>query len=150
MNRWNRRCEALEHLHSAWVDGELGGREQAQLAAHLQRCAKCRTAITELRVTQSLLRSMPVRDLVVALDRDRPPVPRGHRIPVDAVRRAVVRSGLAAVMLTATLTAAAFAAGSPPDEDRQVAVPVDVFVADHLVRAVGGPVSTPALLDPRP
>jgi hypothetical protein len=39
---------------------------------------------------------------------------------------------------------AAFAAGGE-DTPQSAPVPVDVYVADHLVRAVGGPVSTPAL-----
>jgi hypothetical protein len=29
-------------------------------------------------------------------------------------------------------------------------VPVDVYVADHIVHSIGGPVSTPALLSAQP
>jgi hypothetical protein len=52
-------------------------------------------------------------------------------------------------VFAASLGVAAFAAGSPDSQGRQVPVPVDVYVADHLVRSVGGPVSTPALLEPK-
>lgn len=143
----NRRCAALEPLHSAWVDGELRTRERARLAAHLQDCPRCRAAIAELRVTRTMLRSLPTRNLVVDLTIDRPEAPSRPR--GEAVRRVLARSLAAVVVLVGSLGAAAFAAGSAESDDRQVAVPVDVFVADHLVRAIGGPVSTPALLNAR-
>ena len=145
----SKRCESFEHLHSAWVDGELRASERARLGAHLQRCARCRAAIDELRVTSVMLRSLPVRNLVI--DVDRSAVSRRRRPSFTAGARVLVaRSAVAAVALTATLGAAAFFAGAQQPDDRQVAVPVDVFVADHLVRAVGGPVSTPALLNASP
>lgn len=144
----SKRCESFEHLHSAWVDGELRTAERAKLGAHLQRCARCRAAIDELRVTSVMLRSLPVRNLVVDISRE--PLPARRRMPTLAGARVVLaRTAAAAVIVTASVGAAAFAAGQQP-ADRQVAVPVDVFVADHLVRAVGGPVSTPALLNAQP
>ena len=146
----SRRCDELEPLHSAWVDGELRAGERAKLATHLQRCARCRAAIAELRVTSTMLRSLPVRSLPPhVLDGITPGAPDRRHVSAATVRRALVRSTAALVMVTASLGAAAFAAGSSAQGDRQVAVPVDVYVADHLVRAVGGPVSTPALLEPR-
>lgn len=146
----SRRCDALEPLHSAWVDGELRGRERSHLAAHLQRCGRCRAAIAELRVTQSMLRSLPARNLVVDVRTDVPGGEgrEGRERRTDNWRRTLARSTAAVVVLVATLGAAAFAAGSPIHPAEQASVPVDVYVADHLVRAVGGPVSTPALLEP--
>lgn len=146
----SRRCEELEPLHSAWVDGELRTGERARLAAHLQRCGRCRTAISELRVTSAMLRSLPLRTLPAGVVEGVTPGKADRRLTGAAVRRVLARSAAAMVLMTATLGAAAFAAGSSPSEDRQVAVPVDVFVADHLVRAVGGPVSSPALLNSGP
>lgn len=141
----NERCEALEPLHSAWVDGELGARERARLGAHLQRCGRCRSEIHALRVTQTMLRSIPQRDLVIDVTGTQPLPHRRRGVDVGAF---VARSGVVVVLLVLVLSAAAFVAGSSgAPEARQVAVPVDVFVADHLVRAVGGPVSTPALLE---
>lgn len=143
----NKRCEVLEPLHSAWVDGELRGRERARMGAHLQECSRCRASIAELRVTRAMLRSLPARNLVVNIDAASP-TGRDRRWPDGGtVRRVLARTMVAAVLLVGSLGAAAFAAGSTQPVDRQVAVPVDVFVADHLVRAIGGPVSTPALLN---
>jgi anti-sigma factor RsiW len=143
----SRRCASLEHLHSAWVDAELRGRERAALAAHLQRCPPCRASIAELRVTQAMLRSLPARNLVVDVTGAGAPSTR-RRQPV--LLRLAARTLAAVVFLVGSLGVAAFAVGSAATPDRQVAVPVDVFVADHLVRAIGGPVSTPALLDAPP
>ena len=145
----SKHCETFEHLHSAWVDGELRASERAKLGAHLQRCGRCRAAIDELRVTSAMLRSLPVRNLVIDVDRDTAPR-RRPLVTAAGARMLVVRSAIAAVLMTATLGAAAFFAGAQQPDDRQVAVPVDVFVADHLVRSVGGPVSTPALLNTTP
>lgn len=143
-----RRCDSLEPLHSAWVDGELRGRERTRLAEHLQQCPRCRAAIAELRVTRTMLRSLPVRNLVVDITGDARREPaRMRRDYAGAARRVATRTLAALVFVIGSVGAAAFAAGSIEPADRQVAVPVDVFVADHLVRAVGGPVSTPALLD---
>lgn len=147
----SRRCDELEPLHSAWVDGELRTGERARLATHLQRCARCRAAIAELRVTSTMLRSLPVRQLPAeVLDGITPGAPDRRRVTAAGARRVLARSAAAIVVGVASLGAAAFAAGSAEPEQRQVAVPVDVYVADHLVRAVGGPVSTPALLDAEP
>ena len=147
----SRRCDELEPLHSAWVDGELRAGERATLAAHLQRCARCRAAITELRVTSTMLRSLPVRALPAdVLQGITSGAPDRRRVSAAGVRKVLVRSAAAVVVGVASLGAAAFAAGSAVPQERQVAVPVDVYVADHLVRAVGGPVSTPALLDAKP
>ena len=144
----SRRCDALEPLHSAWVDGELGGREQARLAAHLQRCARCRASIHELRVTQSMLRSLPLRNFPDDVLITGGPEVRRRESGAGNWRRALARSTAAAAFLVTALGAAAFAAGASEPAGRQVSVPVDVYVADHLVRAVGGPVSTPALIKP--
>ena len=143
----SRRCDALEPLHSAWVDGELRGRERSRLAAHLQRCGRCRAAISELRVTSTMLRSLPTRNLVVDVTTPTSG-PRPRSVSHGSWRRALARSTAAMALVVAGLGVAAFAAGSPVPEGERASVPVDVYVADHLVRAVGGPVSTPALLEP--
>ena len=143
----SRRCDSLEPLHSAWVDGELRGRERTHLAEHLQQCPRCRASIAELRVTRNMLRSLPARNLVVDVDGGAHPQHSRRWMSAGSAKRVVARSLAALVVVMGSLSAAAFAAGSVESGDRQVAVPVDVFVADHLVRAIGGPVSTPALLD---
>lgn len=135
------RCTQLEPLLSAWVDGELRGGERARLATHLQRCARCRAAIHELRVTQSMLRSLPTHRLVADV---RVPGDAGGRRRRGTVRRVAARSTAAMAAVTMLVGVAAFAAGGE-EAHQPTPVPVDVYVADHLVRAVGGPVSTPAL-----
>lgn len=134
------RCSQLEPLLSAWVDGELRASERARMASHLQRCARCRASLHELRVTQAMLRSLPTHRLPVGVHA--PGDAGGHRRR-GTVRRVAARSTAAMAALTMLLGAAAFAAGG--EETPTTPVPVDVYVADHLVRAVGGPVSTPAL-----
>ena len=138
-------CRSFEPLLSAWVDGELGRGDRASVGAHLQRCARCRAEVHELRVTQSMLRSLPTRRMPVAvLDGA---AQGGRHRDLGVVRRVAARTSVAAATLVAVVAAAGFMAGSQPRDRTTVAVPVDVYVADHLVRAVGGAVSTPALVD---
>ncbi|MBA2731102.1 MAG: zf-HC2 domain-containing protein [Euzebyaceae bacterium] len=154
-------CDVFEPLGSAWVDGELGHDERATMAAHLQGCPRCRSRINGLRVTSTMLHSLPQRRVPTEVgaahsgttrssrrqsSQDRPLVTAG----ASGVGRAVTRSlaGMAAAF--ALLGVAAFAAGAPDTETRTVAVPVDVYVADHIVHSIGGPVSTPALLTTQP
>lgn len=135
------RCADLEPLLSSWVDGELRAGERARLGSHLQRCARCRAAIHELRVTQSMLRSLPTHRLAVDV---LTPYGSSRGGRNGLVRRVAARSMAGVVALTMLVGVAAFAAGGE-DIPQATPVPVDVYVADHLVRAVGGPVSTPAL-----
>src|SRR5688572_23052961 len=139
-------CRSFEPLLSAWVDGELGRGDRASVGAHLQRCAMCRAEVHQLRVTQTMLRSLPTRRLPVAV-LDAPAPDAGHQLDLGVVGRVAARASVAAAALVAVVAAAGFMAGSEPRDRTVVAVPVEVYVADHLVRAVGGPVSTPALVD---
>lgn len=55
-------CDAVRELLEAFVDGDLGPREERMVAAHLHDCAACgreRRVATELR---SALRSLPEHD----------------------------------------------------------------------------------------
>ena len=139
------RCERFAPLLSAWVDGELRAEERARLGQHVAACPRCRAEITTLRITKNLLASMPVRELpegaYAALSG------RDRRMSRHLSARRVATRALAGVGAAAiTLVAAAFAAGGPSDSNT-VPVPVDVYVAQHLVRSVGGPVSTPVIVD---
>ena len=142
----SRRCDRFEPLLSAWVDGELNRGGRARVGAHLQRCARCRGQVHALRVTQAMLRSLPTRRLSPSLPLG--PVAARHPAHGNRAGRVAVRASAVAVALAATLAAAGFMAGSRPPEPRRVAIPVDLYVADHLVRAVGGAVSTPGLTQP--
>ena len=94
-----------------------------------------------------MLRSLPTRNLVVDIRTD-VAEPSAADDRSGSWRRTLARSTAAVAVFVASLGVAAFAAGSQDSHGQQVPVPVDVYVADHLVRSVGGPASTPALLEP--
>src|SRR5688572_33400991 len=102
-------CRSFEPLLSAWVDGELGRGDRANVGAHLQRCARCRAEVHELRVTQTMLRSLPTRRLPVAVLDE--PVPAGRHVDLGAVGRVAARMSVAAATLVAVVAAAGFMAG---------------------------------------
>ena len=57
---------------SAHLDGQLSGKEQSQLDAHLKTCEQCQQELTDLRRTVALLHAMP-----------RPALPRSFVLPLD-------------------------------------------------------------------
>jgi anti-sigma factor RsiW len=144
----SRRCEAFEPWLSAWVDGELNRGERARVGAHLQRCPKCRAEIASLRVTQSLLRSLPQRGMPVTVAAAVAAQAQDGTQPRPLLRT-LVRTSVGALVLAVMVGAAGFVAGSEPPQVARATVPVDIYVADHMVRAVGGAVSTPALVEPK-
>ncbi|MDD2772069.1 MAG: zf-HC2 domain-containing protein [Elusimicrobiales bacterium] len=46
-------CREISLFLSAYLDGELAGREQAVVAAHLPACAACRRRLENLKLAQS-------------------------------------------------------------------------------------------------
>lgn len=145
-------CAAIEPLHSAWVDDALDAGEQRRVAAHLRTCRSCRHDIDGLHATRAALRNLPPRRLPERPRQPSTPPPSMHPAPtVPGHARVPVRQRLAvlAVAGVGLLGGAAFAmAGDAPD--RVVPVPVEVFVADHLVRTAGDPLSTPVVVDGSP
>lgn len=158
-------CADLEPLHSAWLDGALSPSQHIRVTRHLRDCRGCRGELDSLQAVRGLLRSMPVRRLpervsgrVEGLGQ---PASAGVRLPdadlpASSWRRLARRTAAGAAMLIGLLGGAAFALGGQPElpggpgpELRTVRVPVDLYVADHLVRAITGPLSTPVLLEAR-
>ncbi|HVL98983.1 MAG TPA: zf-HC2 domain-containing protein [Egibacteraceae bacterium] len=146
-------CAAAAPLHSAWLDGMLDDDGRAFVEAHLAGCAACRAEVESLGRTRMLVRNLPVRrlpdgvDLLPDLTRSGAgPRRQGPALAVTGGR--VVAAALAVV--AGMLGGAAFAlgGGSSP-EDRLVNVPMDLYVADHIVHTVGGPLSTPVVVDGR-
>jgi anti-sigma factor RsiW len=138
------RCSHLEPLQSAYVDGTLRRDEVAAFARHLASCARCRADVESLRRTKVLLASLPARKVPAGVL----PVTSSRRPKPHTVRRLMGRAVTGLVAAATALVMAAFALGGQPAADTPtVAVPVEVYVAQHLVRSVGGPVSTPAILD---
>ena len=165
-------CDAAEPLLSAWLDAELPAGDRGRVGAHLQGCPRCRRAVQGLRVTATLLAGAPVRRLPEArraamiaaargvdaadgtrprfdLDSGRQRHARGPQAGVRALRRAVALA--AALLLVLATTAFAVGAEAPRGmgPPRQVAVPVDVYVVDHLAQTRDGamPTVTPVLLE---
>lgn len=147
-------CADVEPLHCAWIDGALEAEERTRVGGHLRECPSCRGEVESLQRTRARMRSLPVRRIPAEVGvvpaaaggslRPRTVPPRGvvHR------GRQRLTAGLAIVM--ALIGGAAFALGGQPSpDDRMVTVPVDLFVADHLVHTVGGPMSTPVVVEGR-
>lgn len=143
------RCVDMEIMGSAALDGALDDDEHARLDAHLARCADCRAELDSLARTRAAVRSAPVRRAPPGL-LDQPVPPPAAPAPARATRGPAAT--VVAVVLVGLVGGAAFALGHDASETgtRTVDVPVDVYVADHLVRTVDGPVTPPVLVDARP
>lgn len=158
-------CDDLEPLGSAWLDGALEPAERAAFAAHLGRCDGCRSDVEEIARTRALLRSLPRRRMPpgllddVADDADVPvaaPLPSGAPAAARAdggadasVRRRTTRTA-AAVAVLGVLGGAAFSLGERPPEARTVAVPMELFVADHVAQSTRTPVWSPVMVEVSP
>ena len=55
-------CGDVRAASSDFIDGDVGGRERARIAFHLERCGPCRSFINTLRATVNLLRSTPASE----------------------------------------------------------------------------------------
>ena len=53
-------CPEVRSASSDFLDGDMGRRERARIAFHLERCDLCRAFVNTLRATVDLLRSAPV------------------------------------------------------------------------------------------
>jgi anti-sigma factor RsiW len=76
---WFRRSEHPEEQLSAYIDGELGGRQAEAVARHLTACPQCSEALEELRGTKTMLsvlpREAPSRSFVLGPEHARPAAP---------------------------------------------------------------------------
>ncbi|CAN5899213.1 hypothetical protein BH23ACT8_BH23ACT8_06000 [soil metagenome] len=155
-------CHDVEPVLSAYLDGELDT-TAPKVRRHLDGCARCRDELDRLAAVRSLVRSMPVRRLPPTLRADLPLYtsyradhPRTSRkvSPYDAgLEQVGVRAAraLAALAVAAGLVGgAAFGLGGRPASDAVVQVPMDAFVADHVVHTVDAPVGIPVLADAQP
>ena len=141
-------CSSFESLLSAWLDGALTPAERARLGVHLPGCPRCRAQLDSLRVTRSLLRSSPVRvvpsDVRAVLGTTAGSSTR-RLVGGPPALRVATRAAGAALAVSGFLGVTAFAVGGESEPGPgAVPVPLDVFVADHLVRTTGLPISTPA------
>ncbi|MGH8909555.1 MAG: anti-sigma factor family protein [Egibacteraceae bacterium] len=136
-------CAGFEELLSAWLDGQIAAADRARISAHLDECPRCRVSLEALARTRALLRSVPVRQVPVGLFSM-----LAVDLPPDVAQRGRVGGRAVAVfaVLTGLVGGTAFGLGGQPEPAQQrVAVPVDVYAVDHLVRTVGLPLPTPVL-----
>jgi anti-sigma factor RsiW len=163
-------CRDFEPWLSAWLDAELDDDRERRVGAHLHMCAACRAEVESLHATKAVLRSTPSRRMPaeLALRLTDPagagvPTPPGRpggsgppgtsrlRSPAllsNARGRASQLVGTAAVLLgiaAGTAVALEWSASDAP----VVRVPMEVFVADHVLHTAGSPVTTPVLADTR-
>ncbi len=125
-------CTRIEPLLSAHLDGELTGGEATAVAAHLDVCDRCAAEARDLAHVRNLVRSMPVRRL-----------PDGVRLHPERVlgtepaRRPLARVGATLALTGGLLAGAAFSLGGQPSPEAEiVTVPLDDFVADHVVQTI--------------
>jgi anti-sigma factor RsiW len=149
------RCETVEPLLSAWLDDELRPEERVAVAAHLDRCAACRADAEQVRWTRSLARSLPVRrapeELLEGAARtavagpSRPAAGSLDRPGRGSAGVMLRRAGATAAVMVGLVAGVAYTLGGAPADTRTVRVPLDLYVADHLVHSVDGPVTTPVV-----
>lgn len=145
------RCNDMGPLWSAWVDGVLDAEDRIRAEGHLRHCRACCDEVESLRRVQELVRNLPVRRLPPDVDvlPETTPLRSAEIGQSSWTRGQRVAGGVA--MAVGLVGGAAFAlGGQPPPDEHVVSVPVDLYVADHLVHTVGGPLSTPVVVDGRP
>lgn len=118
---------------SALLDDELSVDEALEVTRHVADCGRCISELEAIRKARSALRALPPievpQELLIHLFAD--------PSAVDVSRPPRARRLLSAAALSIGLVAAtAFTLGE--DERGTVAPPVDMFVADHLVRVDDG------------
>ncbi|MFP5287649.1 MAG: anti-sigma factor family protein [Thermoanaerobaculia bacterium] len=98
------RCEEVQDVLEAYVDGDLSTAEEARVRAHLGSCPSCATELALAEAIQRELRSLPIPDC--------PPEVLRKVVPFTRRRNArPLRSVLAAAMLAAAVGASVFFLG---------------------------------------
>lgn len=150
-------CAGVEPLLSSLLDGALGPEERRLVQAHVAACAACSDDVESLGRARALVRSLPVRAVppaLLAVLRPLAPVSdnsasragrAGRTRPAHA---GAVRAAAAVALLGGVVGGSAFVlGGAEPPPRRIAAVPLDVYVADHLVGSMGTAVVAPAFAE---
>ena len=91
------RCHDVRAVIDAYVDGELGADEAANVARHLDTCSSCRRQLEERQALSALLRRMPYYDaspqLAAAVSRTTQAVSSRRRVQRWMAAAAVVVLG---------------------------------------------------------
>lgn len=94
-------------LISAYLDGELRGRELDQLVEHLGGCGRCSAEMEELQRVRTAVRSLPVMELPPGV------VPEADSVVVPLRRNKGVWAGVAAAVIVAVIAVAALITPEP-------------------------------------
>ena len=102
-------CKRDTEMLTAYVDGELGGAERAELESHLETCAGCRDAVAAQRRLAEMFAALPevtpAGDFEarfwarIARERDAAPGFGARLRAAFSLRRALVLTGAAAAAL---------------------------------------------------
>lgn len=94
-------------LVSAYLDGELHGKELAQLTSHLASCGRCATELEDMQRVRAAVRSLPVLEVPVGL------VPEADPVVVPLRKHRGFWAGAAAAAVAAVITIAALVTPDP-------------------------------------
>lgn len=89
-------CRKVNHLLSAYMDGELGGVEHRQIRAHLQACQDCSSEYAALLQTKRLLAALRIQE-------PHGDLPSGILRRIEEVESARRHAGFARPFLTALI-----------------------------------------------
>lgn len=94
-------------LISAYLDGELAGKELAQLTSHLASCGRCSAEMEDMQRVRTAVRSLPVLELPRGL------IPEADPVVVPLRRNKGLWAGVAAAVVVAVIAVAAIIAPAP-------------------------------------
>lgn len=143
MREAHRRQQHEDERLSAFLDDELREDEALEVTRHLASCGRCLAELEDIRTARSALRRLPNVEPPAGMFLDAElAAASGAALQLPMPLRLL----LAALVGSAVLGGAAFAAGGDPEGT--VVPPVELFVVDHVVRVGGGPVITSVDLGP--
>ncbi len=127
---------------SALLDDELSIDEALEVTRHVIACGRCFSEFEAIREARKVLRALPpIEPPQELLSHLLAEPPAAEVSPVSRARRLLSAAAVSIGLVAVT----AFTLGD--DERGTVAPPVDLFVADHLVRVDDGLMLTPVDLD---
>lgn len=151
MSRPAPACDRTEPLLSAWLDGQLSAAEEGAVARHLSGCPRCWAEADDLRRIRTMIRGVPPRrapeDVRFVLAGAVTPGPVARSPLAPGRRTGLVAAGAAATAtMAAVLGSVAIAIGGEPAPG-PAAVPLDIWVVEHLGRASDVPGTGPLSLE---
>lgn len=144
---WRLGCDRAGPQLSALLDGELVPRQRAHVRAHVAVCGRCRAELDSLARVRTALRSLPTRQ-ASPTGIGTANGGQGWGMPSRGRRGTLVRVGTLAAGVGAVAGVLALGGGPAPGTP-VVRVPVELFVADHVMHTARAPAATPILVEGR-